>query len=170
MDVFDAVRTLLAVRSYEDRRLPDEIVRRILEAGRLSASSMNAQPWHFVVVDDRGDLRRLAEASRTGPYIAGAPLAVIVCVDKASAFGVSDGSRAVQSMMLTAWAQGIASNWVGFIGGLEAVKPLFGIPKDVDVLAVIPFGYPAQKAGAGRKRRKQLTEIAQRGRWGTPFV
>ncbi len=107
MDVFEAVRTVLAVREYRPDPIPEEIVRRIVEAGRLSASSMNKQPWHFVVVDDRPALQRLAELAKTGPYISQAPLAIVVAVGKTK-FGVSDGSRAIQSMVLTAWEVGLA--------------------------------------------------------------
>ena len=59
MEVFEAVRTVLAVRSYQDRPIPPDLVRRIVEAGRLTASSMNGQPWHFIVVENRDTLRRL---------------------------------------------------------------------------------------------------------------
>ena len=78
MDVFEAVRTVLAVREYRPDPIPAEVVGRIVEAGRLTASSMNKQPWHFVVVDDRAALQRLGELAKTGPYIAQAPLAVVV--------------------------------------------------------------------------------------------
>lgn len=169
MDVFEAVRTLLAVRAYQDRPLPEDAVRRIVEAGRLSASSQNGQPWHFIVIDDNAMLAKVAEASVSGPYIAGAPLAVAVCIEKASRFGVSDGSRAVQSMVLTAWDLGIGSNWAGWVGRLGGVAKLLGVPDEFDVLAVLPFGYPAQAAGAGKKRRKPLGEVASHGRWGAPF-
>ena len=50
MEVFEAVRTILAVREFQDKAVPPESVRRIVEAGRLSGSSMNRQPWHFIVV------------------------------------------------------------------------------------------------------------------------
>ncbi|TMB70932.1 MAG: nitroreductase, partial [Chloroflexi bacterium] len=53
MEVFEAVRTVLAVRQYQDKPIPPEIMRRIVEAAHLSASSMNRQPWHFIAVDDR---------------------------------------------------------------------------------------------------------------------
>ena len=90
MEVFDSVRTVLAVRSYQDKPVPPEVVTRIVEAGRLTASSMNGQPWHFVVVENRDMLRRLAVAARTGPYIAQAPLAIVVVIEK-TRFAVSDG-------------------------------------------------------------------------------
>ncbi len=169
MDVFDAVRTVLAVRRYEDRPVPDAVVHRIVEAARLTGSSMNRQPWHFVVVRERENLRTLGTLTRTGPYVADAALAIVVAVERASAFGVSDASRAVQSMILTAWAEGVGSNWAGF-GGLDEVKDTLGIPAELDVLAVLPFGYPVDPIGRGKKQRKPLGEIAHRERYGQPFA
>jgi nitroreductase len=168
MDVFEAVRTLLAVRQYRDEQVPDEVVRRIVEAGHLTASSMNKQPWHFIVVRDRDTLRRLGGLLSTGPYVAQAPLAIAVAVEKASRFGVSDASRAIQSMMLTAWEAGVGSNWAGF-GGLTEVDTLLNVPHELDVLAVVPFGYPLEARRAGKKERKPLGTIAHRERFGRPF-
>jgi nitroreductase len=71
-------------------------------------------------------------------------------------------------MVLTAWSEGLGSNWVGFLG-LTEVKPLLGIPDDLDVLAIVPFGNPAQVYGRGRKQRKALSEVAHRERFGQPF-
>ncbi|MDQ3812167.1 MAG: nitroreductase family protein [Chloroflexota bacterium] len=105
---------------------------------------------------------------KTGPYIAQAPLAIAVAVEKASRFGVSDGSRAIQSMALTAWAEGIGCNWTGF-RGLDEVGTFLGLPPELEVLAVVPFGYPAQRVGRGNKQRKPLAEVASRERYGQPF-
>ena len=165
--VFDAVRTVLAVRRYGDKPIPKAIVRRIVEAGRLTASAANKQPWHFIVIEDRDTLRKLGALSRTGPYIAQAPLAIVVAVEK-SPYALSDGSRAIQSMILTAWAEGVGSNWVGF-GGMNEIRDLLGIPKDFDVLAIVSVGYPVDRIGRGKKKRKPLTEVAHRERFGQPF-
>lgn len=167
MDVFEAVRTILAVRRYQDGPVPEETLRRILEAGRLTGSAMNRQPWHFIVVQDRETLRRLGALAQSGPYVAQAPLAIVVAVEK-TGFAVSDASRAVQSMLLTAWADGVGSNWVGF-GGLEEVKALLKIPAKLDVLAILPFGYPVGVVGRGKKQRKSLGAVAHRERYGQPF-
>jgi nitroreductase len=167
MEVYEAVRTVLAVRKYQDKPVPKEVLRRIVEAGRLTASSMNGQPWHFTVVDDRDTLRKLGALVKTGPYIAGAAAAVVVSLDK-TPYAVSDGSRAVQSMILAAWSEGVASNWVGFMG-MSEIKPLLGIPAGQDVLAVVSLGYPAQATGRGKKQRKPLGEVASRGRYGQPY-
>src|SRR5712692_1336139 len=106
MDVFEGIRTVLAVRRYQDRPVPEDVVRRILEAGRLTGSASNRQPWHFVVVQDHDTLRTLGDMSATGRYIGQAPLAIVVAVAQ-TRFAVSDASRAIQSMVLTAWEAGI---------------------------------------------------------------
>jgi nitroreductase len=139
-----------------------------VEAAHLTASSMNGQPWHFVVVQNRDTLKKLGEAVKSGPYIAQAPLAVAVAAERDSRFGVSDASRAIQSMILAAWADGIGSNWAGF-GGLTGVNRVLGIPDQFEVLAVIPFGYPKKPVGKGRKQRKPLGEVVHRERFGQPF-
>jgi nitroreductase len=126
------------------------------------------QPWHFIVVKEGDTLRSLGALARSGPYIAQAALAIVVVIEK-TPFAVSDGSRAIQSMILTAWSEGVGSNWVGFVG-MNEVKPLLGIPDDLEVLAVLPFGYPAQPTGKGKKKRKPLSQVAHLGRFGQPFV
>src|SRR4029453_16298722 len=169
MEVFEAVRTVLAVREYQDKALAPDPMRRILEAAHLTASSANRQPWHFIAVDDRNTLRELGSVAQTGPYIAQAPFAVVVCTEADSRFAVSDASRAAQSMVLTAWSEGIGSNWAG-LGGLEGVKAILGIPESLDVLCVIPFGYPARPVGKGKKERKPLGEVASRNHYGQAFA
>src|SRR5262249_1560067 len=103
----------------------------------------------------------------SGPYIAQAPLAIVIATDK-SRFAVSDASRAIQSMMLTAWADGVGSNWVGF-GGLDKAKALLDIPAGLDLLAILPFGCPARAGGKGRKQRQAPREVAHLERYGRPF-
>jgi nitroreductase len=166
--VFDAVQTVLAVREYDDREIPDDVLHRIVEAAHLSASSMNRQPWHFVVVRSRADLEQLGRMVKTGPYIALAAAAIVVAHERESRFGVSDASRAVQSMVLTAWADGVGSNWSGF-GGLEEVREHLGIPDRYDVLTVVPLGYPRRAVGRGRKNRKPLGDVVSEGRFGQPY-
>jgi nitroreductase len=168
MEVFDAVRTVLAVRRYTNERVAPELVRRIVEAGRLSASAGNGQPWHFIVVEERATLRALGEIMTTGRYIADAAFAIVVVAKIDSRYAVSDTSRAIQNMVLTAWAEGVGSNWTGF-GPLPAVEKLLGVPETHEGLAVVPFGVPDAKLGRGRKKRKPLTKVASRERFGTRF-
>jgi nitroreductase len=166
--VFDAVRTVMAVRDYQQKPIPVDVVTRIVDAGRLTASASNQQEWHFVVVREPENLRALGSLVTTGPYIAKSVLAIVVAYEKNSRTGVSDCSRAIQSMLLTAWAEGVGSNWTGF-GGLAGVRNEVNLPDGYEVLAVLPFGYPARPV-QGRKKRKPLSEVASAERFGTPLA
>ena len=168
-EVFEAVRTVLAVREYQDKTVPDDVLRRLLEAAHLSASASNKQPWHFVLVKDHEALRELGRLVRTGPYIATAAAAVVFAVDKANPLAVADASRAIQSMILTAWADGVGSNWTGF-GGLEGVRQKVGLPDQYEVIAVLPLGYPKRPIGKGKKNRKPFDEVVSSERFGTPLT
>jgi len=167
--VFEAVRTVLALREYQDKPIPDDVLGRIVEAGHLSASASNVQPWHFVVVRERARIRELAGLVATGPYIAGAAAAIVVAYEKENRLGISDVSRAIQSMILVAWGEGVGSNWTGF-GKLEGVRKMVGLPDKYEVLAVVPLGYPERAIGKGKKKRKPLAEVASVERYGTSFA
>lgn len=167
MDVFEAVKTMLAVRSYADEPIPDDVVTRIVEAGRLTGSSRNKQHWDFVVVRDLEALQRLGGLARTGSYIAEAALAIAVVVPDGPV-GYIDGARATQDMMLTAWEAGIGSNWVGNVNTAE-IKDLLNVPQDRLVLTVIPFGYPTEDLGQGIKDRKPLSDVAHAERYGNSY-
>jgi len=171
MEVFEAIRTILAVRKFQEKPVPDALVHRIVESARLTASSRNLQPWQFIVVRERATLKKLGELAPSGPYTADAAFAIVVAYEKASQFGVSDASLAIHSMMLTAWAEGVGSNWVGFSGRYgETIAPLLGLPAEYDILAVVPFGYPVLELGKGKKRRKSLAEVAHQEKFGQPFA
>jgi nitroreductase len=167
MEVWQAVKTMLAVRNYQDRPIDDAIVKRIVDAGRLTGSARNRQQWDFVVVRDKNRLKQLGELATTGRYIADAAFAVAVVVPDAPV-GYMDGARAAQDMMLVAWGEGVGSNWVGNMNQ-PAVRNLLGIPEDKLILTVISFGYPAEKLGAGKKNRKPLNEVAHAEQYGVPF-
>jgi nitroreductase len=168
-EVFEAARTVLAVREYQDKPLPHDLMRRVVETGHLTASAGNRQPWHFILVEDHDSLKELAGLVRTGPYIANARAAVIVAVDKATGKADVDAARAIQAMILVAWAEGVGSNWTGF-GGLEGVRQWADLPDTFDVLAVMPFGYPKRKLGLGKKKRKPFDEVVSAERYGRPLT
>jgi len=168
VEVYEVVRTVLAVREFESKAVPDDSVHRIIESARLTGSSMNGQPWHFVLVQNRDTLVELGALVDSGAYNAEAAFAVAVAVEKSSPFGMSDASRAIQSMVLTAWSEGIGSNWTGWVG-MTRVAALLGIPESLDVVAVVPFGYPRRISGKGNKRRKTLSQVAHLERFGQPF-
>ena len=159
---------MTAVREYQDKPVPDETLRRIVEAAHLTASAGNRQPWHFILVKDREQLRKLGSLMRTGPYIANAAAAVIVAYERDNRAAITDASRAIQSMMLAAWGEGVGSNWTGLMG-IDAVREEFGVPESFDVIAVMPLGYPKRKV-IGKKKRKSFNEVVSAERFGQPLT
>ena len=169
METYDAVKTVLAVREFQSITLPEESVQRIVESARLTGSSMNAQPWHFIVVQRKDLLKELGDLVSSGPYIADAAMAVVVATEKTSVYGVSDASRAIQSMILTAWSEGIGSNWAGWVG-MEDVGTLLDIPPAFEVVAVIPFGFPKDERIGFRKQRKPIDDVIHSEKFGDPLI
>ncbi len=167
MEVFEAIKTMLAVRHYQSKQIPAEIVTRIVEAGRLTGSSRNRQEWDFIVIQDPQTLKQLGGLASTGPYIAEAPLAIAVVVPE-SPVGYIDGARATQDMMLVAWEAGLGSNWVGNVN-TETIKELLNVPQDRMVLTIIPFGYPTEALGKGIKNRKSLADVAHEEKFGRSY-
>jgi nitroreductase len=168
MDVFQAVKTMLAVRSYRNEPVPAEVVARIVEAGRLTASSRNSQEWDFVVIQDHQTLQQLGQLASTGSFIGKAMLA-IATVTPEGATGYIDGARATQDMMLVAWEAGVGSCWVGNVN-TEPIKKLLNVPQERMIVTVIPFGYPDKPLGKGKKRRKALAEVAHVEKFGQPYA
>ncbi len=158
MDVFEAVRGRLEVREYSGERVPDDVKLRVLEAGRQSPTGLNTQHWRFILVEDRERIKRLAEMSKTGKWVAGADFAIIVLADPKYPFYLIDTGRAVQNMQLTAWNYGVGSCiYTGY--DEDEMRRFFKIPGNLEITAVLGFGYPKRRL-KGKKSRKPLTEIA----------
>jgi nitroreductase len=160
MDAFLAIASRREVRDYRPDLVPDDVVRRILEAGRVTGSSKNHQPWRFVVVRSREVLDRLAETVRTPANVAGAPLFVAVLVDDhpRAAF---DGGRAAQSMMLAAWNEGVGSCPNGFADE-AAAGALLGVRPEQRLLVGLTVGHPARRHRPERRPPEEWLERARR--------
>ena len=112
MDVYQCLRSRRTVREYKPDPIPQELVRKILQAGRWAPSSSNTQKWHFIVVQDRDTLAALGNIATHGPFIGQAPLAIAVVMDDAPRPQL-DAGRALQQMELMAWSEGVGMCFVG---------------------------------------------------------
>lgn len=159
------MRTKLEVREFSDKHVSSNVKLDILEAARLTQSSVNSQHWRFVLVQEPRSVKRLAETSTTGGWISGADFAIIVCTSPGKSVYLFDAGRAVQDMQLTAWDHGVASGlYTGF--KLAEMRQTFRIPEDLSPVAVLGFGYPRKRL-LGKKNRKPLSEIAFLETFGT---
>jgi nitroreductase len=106
MDTFLAIASKRDQREYADREIPEEVVRRILDAGRIAGSAKNRQPWRFIALESAEARAQLAPTVYTPPNILGSKLAVGIVVQGNPGF---DAGRAAQNMMLAAWNDGVTS-------------------------------------------------------------
>jgi len=164
MDAYRAVVDKRDQRVYLPKPIPEEALRRILQAGRMTGSSKNREPNRFVVVTERDGVRALGALSPWGRWLAHAATVVVITQVEPHEF---DAGRCAQNMMLAAWAEGIGSCPAHLPEG--DVARLLGIPSGVHVNRVIGFGYvdPARAAPppAVARRRLPLTELVHRERW-----
>ncbi|MGE0823169.1 MAG: nitroreductase family protein [Candidatus Binatia bacterium] len=167
MEVFDCIRSRPAIRAFLPVPVPETILRQILEAGRQAHSQRNRQPWRFVLIQNHDTLQQLGALASSGPYIANAPLAIALVIEGAKNPYI-DATRAAESMMLAAWGEGIGSCWVGSIDRPK-VKQLLSIPDEVELVTVIPFGYPTAEEKSHKKIRKRLEQIAHREQYGQAY-
>ena len=171
MDVFACVRSRRTVRSFRPDPVPDAVTDRILQAARWAPSSRDEQPWHLIVVKDRETLKKIGAIATTGRFIADAPMAVAIAMKDAGSPEL-DAGRALQQMELVAWSEGLGTCLVGLRQGTqnEDVKELLGIPGEMELITVLPFGYRLDDFKGGGSRRKPLSEIAYSERFGNRYV
>ena len=159
MDVFECITTKLEVREFSMHQVvPSEIKLKVLEAARLTGTGLNTQHWRFILVENRENLKKLAEDSTSGNWVAGANFAVVVLTNPKYNFHLIDAGRVLQNMQLTAWYHGIAS---GLFTGIkeEKLRTDFEIPKEMSPTVIIGFGYPTRQLVGKRKDRLPLTEL-----------
>lgn len=170
MEVYESLRTRLTVRDFKPDPVPGRLVTKLLQAARWAPSSRNRQPWHLIVIRDREVLAQIGHIASSGPYIGQAPLGIAIVMENVNRAEL-DAGRALQQMELTAWSEGLGTCFVGLREQEQAqVKELLGIPQELRLITVMPFGYPTDKASSGSKRRKPLSEIAHRERFGQKYV
>jgi nitroreductase len=169
MDVALAIASKREVRDYDGRPVPDDVQRRILDAGRIAGSSRNTQSRRFIVVADRGRREELADAVYLPSNIRGAAL-VVAIVAWGRGPTALDVGRAAQNMMLAAWGEGVGSCPNGVADADQATR-LLGLGEDELVVTVLTFGYPARPSDPDRRSaaewiaradRKPFDDVVQR--------
>ena len=173
METWTAIRTKRMVRRFEERPLASDDLIRIVDAGRHAGSSKNQQRWDFVVVEDRGMLRRLAEVGPFAGHVGGAAAAIALVTPDPTKPGASlslvwDAGLAAQNMMLAAWELGIGS-CPATVYEQPVAREILDYPDDRWCGYILSFGYPADpedltrppKAGG----RRPIDEVLHREHW-----
>jgi nitroreductase len=169
MQTRDAIESRRNVRSFTDQPISAEDLDRILEAGRRSPSSQNWQPWDFILVTDREQLRELAKVWRGAGHVADSAATIVVigpAADNEFHRAQFDLGQATMTMTLAAADLGIGSCHAG-VADMRLARELLGLPGDRDWAFLISLGYPADRPLTPIKnpKRRPFSEVVHRGRW-----
>lgn len=170
MDVFEAIQVRRSTRSYDSAPVPNEVLNRVLESGRLAPSASNLQPWHFIVVTDAATRQVLSEG-RYAKFLTQSPVVIVGCADmkRSPKWSVVDVTIAMQQMVLEATAEGLGTCWIGSFSD-ESVRSVLNVPDHLKVVAMLALGYPKDRETAFRppptRNRRALVEITSYEEYG----
>jgi nitroreductase len=171
METWDAITSRRNVRQFADRRIDDDVLDQILEAGRRAPSSRNWQPWDFVVVTDRQQLGELSTVWRGAGHVAHSAATIALVVEDAEDVQVRgraqyDLGQATMAIMIAAADQGIGSGHSA-VGDQDKAREILGLPADRRAAYLIDLGYPADRPLKPIRRpdRRPFEEVVHRGRW-----
>ncbi len=164
MEVEKAIMGRRSIRDYETKPIPEEALAKILKAGAMAPSAMDAQPCRFIVIENRQKIleisekvkqklgvlgmgARLAERAKIKPDVIfyGAPLLILIVAEKGD-WSETDCNLAAQNMMLRAYDLGLGSCYIGFMkktirDDRETLREL-GIKDNQELYCPLIFGYP----------------------------
>ena len=165
IDAYRAVVDKRDQRGFLDRPLPEDALRRILQAGRMAGSSKNVQPCRFILIDDQRVKDEIAKCGDFAAWIPTSPLLVAVAIGGPGTRNEFDAGRAAQNMMLAARAEGIGSCPVS-MHHVDCARDALGLPADYHVVIVVAFGYPSKpQKKVPEAARKPWDEYVHVNRW-----
>jgi nitroreductase len=171
METWDAITSRRNVRLFEDRPIGEDVLDRILEAGRRAPSARNRQPWDFVLVTDREQLRELSRVGPGAGHVGDSAAAIALVTEDTDDQGAReraqyDLGQATMAMMIAAADHGIGSGHAG-VQDQPVARRVLGIPEDRRVARLIDLGYPADRPLKPIKHpnRRPFDEVVHRGRW-----
>ena len=149
MEFATIIKTRRSVRAYTDKPIPEDVLRRVLEAARLAPSACNFQPWRFVVVKDAAARSQLATLAHNQQFIAKAPVVIVCCGRRypqnynwiGDNLYLIDLGIAIEHLVLAARNEGVGTCWIGAFQD-EPIRNLLGVPADHDIIMLLPLGYP----------------------------
>lgn len=165
MSCVDLILHRRSIRHYAEKRVTEEVLSKILEAGRQAPSADNAQPCHFIVLTD-ARIKEEMSRGRYNSFVKNSAFTIVGCGYIGDADGrqwsTIDTTIALQNMVIAAWVQGVGSCWIGDFQETQARKAL-GIPDDWKIVALVSFGYPTSQPR--EKQKKPLSEIVSYNRF-----
>jgi nitroreductase len=167
------IRTVRQARQYKPDAVPAEVIEELLEVARWTGSSRNSQPWHFIAITDKEQLRKIAALRSNINWLAEAPLGIAIVLDGANELSEAyDEGRVTERLLIAARVRGLRGGvaWYGDAGQQAEGKRILGIPEEKAARAVVAIGYATSikdpRPTRAQPGRKPLAEVASYDRWG----
>jgi len=151
METIKAILTRRSIRKYSENIIPEEYYELLFKAAMHAPSGRNRQPWHFIIVNDRDRLNKLAEVSPSWKPLETASSAIVVCgdlnIEDSESFIIQDCSAATQNILLAAHETGLGSVWLGVHPREDRMKPLaeiLNIPDHIIPVSMVSLGKPGE--------------------------
>jgi nitroreductase len=170
LEISEAIRKKRAVRQFQEKALPEEVVLAILQAGRRSQSSKNTQPWQFIAMRNKNILKAMSETGTWAGHLAGAALGVAILIPNPDEKfqTMFDAGQAAAYMQLGAWELGVGS-CLASIYETDKAREILGFPPEWQVRICISFGYPLEPqvitAPPKKGGRKPIDKMVHWDRW-----
>lgn len=169
MSFLDLARKRFSVRVFQSTPVSEELINKVLEAGRLAPTAANRQPLHMIVVSDEEQRRRL-NIAYPRDWFWKTPVVIIVCVEPAKAwvradgknYADVDGSIAMDHMTLCAADLGLGTCWIAAFDTAK-VKSVLNLPEGIEPLAMTPLGHHIEQVR--EKSRKPLSDLVHQNTW-----
>ena len=151
MSFIDLAKNRFSCRKFDSRSVEQKKIDLILESARVAPTAVNKQPQRILVIDDKSIIEQLKECTK---YTFDAPLCFVICVNRDLAYNRGydgknsadiDGSIVTTHMMLQAQDLGLGTTWVMAFNPTKA-KEILALPAELEPLAILPTGYPAEDA------------------------
>ena len=172
MKAIECIKTRRSIRKYKQKPIPQNIIDEIIECGQMAPSAHNTQPWAFVVVKDKGKLEKLSQTHQWAPFVKDAQICIVLCCTKNQEVNKSamhmSVACAAQNMLLAIHNFGLGSCWT-YVQNLDdssveqKVRDILEIPKNIDVICMLPIGYPDQTRSGKDIKSKQ--EVVHDEKW-----
>ena len=143
--------TRTSIRQFEDRKVEQEKIEKILRAAMQSPTAGNQQTWEFYVVENKETLEKLSGTSPYASCTKNAPVAIVIAYRDGGGFedyNEIDCAIASENIWLEAEALGLGTVMLGIAPlkeRMEAVEKVLEFPEDLHAFTIFPIGYPVQK-------------------------
>ena len=150
-DILDIIQKRRSIRKYKDKAVSQELIDKVLEAGRWAPSGLNNQPWRFMVIWDKSLKDGLADFTKYAKIIKRASVLICVFFDYGQTYNREKDLMAIgaciQNMCLEAYSLGLGSCWLGeILNQKEDVQRFLKTDLDLELVAVVTLGFPDEKA------------------------